>query len=717
MGPRAAPNPAPPLAALRAARQDPRIMGEQIRAAFEALLAAETAAHPVLLVLDDLHWADAPSLRVIEAALRALDRRPWMVLALGRPELADAFPNLWQRCHAQEIRLKPLARRASERLVREVLGDAIAPAEAARLAAHADGNAFYLEELMRAVAEAPRGGPLPETVLAMVHARLAALDPDARRALRAASVFGDVFWPGGVAALLGAPPPGDWVERLVARELVVPRADSRFAGERELAFRHALLREGAYAALTEADRALGHRLAGAWLEAHGERDTLVLAQHFERAGDARRAASYQLAAAAQALRGADHAAAVERAEKALPACEGEARVECLTLLAGAHVARTEWERASARAGEAAGAAKPGSVAWARALAARQSAGFSLGRPQEILESIALLALVDPAPEAASAVAEGLAIGVMLAYLGGRTEAGVAILGRVEALASKRGASGRTLADEDVLLRAWRDFARGFHRAWSEGDPWAAHASARAAEASFLEAGDTRHAQFTAVFVGATATSLGLLDEAQRILGPLVAASDDTLVAVLGAVCLLEVLADRGALAEVRDLAEKRIERALAEGGPLGGLHAAQGRWYLGEAAARSGDLATAERELAASLPGLAAVPAHRHLAAARLALVKVARGDAAGALALAREARDALAAQGGSGPRGTLIRLAHVVALDATGDRDGARRAFAEAQRELSARAARIPDEAVRRAFLERVPEHAELAARARRRA
>src|SRR6185369_9465458 len=105
--------------------------------------------------------------------------------------------------------------------------------------------------------------------------------------------FGEVFWPDGVLALLGgakkAADVGKRISDLVDREVLVRRPESRFPGEEELAFRHALLREGSYAMLTAEDRALGHRLAASFLEQRGEGDPMVLAEHFERGGEPARA--------------------------------------------------------------------------------------------------------------------------------------------------------------------------------------------------------------------------------------------------------------------------------------------------------------------------------------------------------------------------------------------------------------------------------------------
>src|SRR6185369_6062141 len=112
---------------------------------------------------------------------------------------------------------------------------------------------------------------------------------DARRVLRAASLFGQQFWRGGVAKLLGGEARDSsvraWLDELVARELVAKAPSARFPGEDEFQFRHAIVREAAYAMLTDSDRKLGHRLAGEWLQYAGETEAMLLAEHFERGGD------------------------------------------------------------------------------------------------------------------------------------------------------------------------------------------------------------------------------------------------------------------------------------------------------------------------------------------------------------------------------------------------------------------------------------------------
>src|SRR5262249_3136602 len=197
--------------------------------------------------------------------LRDAEARAIFVLGLARPEVHERFPRLWAERGMQELHLSLLSPKASRRLVEAALGERCAGGAMARLIALPAGHALSLEGLIRPAAAGEHA--LPETVVAMVQARLSGLPPEARRVLRAASLYGEVFWSGAVVALLGdlgRKHATDGIARLCEQEVLVRRPDSRFSGEEELAFRHALLREGAYAMLTETDRCLGHRLAGHW---------------------------------------------------------------------------------------------------------------------------------------------------------------------------------------------------------------------------------------------------------------------------------------------------------------------------------------------------------------------------------------------------------------------------------------------------------------------
>jgi predicted ATPase len=266
---------------LRAARQDPRIMDDQITLAMLEFLRAECAERPLLLVLEDLHWGDALTVKLVATALRELGDRPLMVLGLARPEADKLLLKPWAGI-AQPLPLQPLSKKAGERLVHQVLAGDVSEETVARIVEHAAGNALFLEELIRAEAEG-RTGQAPETVLAILQARIGRLDAGARRVLRAASVFGEIAWVAGIHALLGSGGHDidDALQRLTENEILEEPRDSRFPGEREVRFRHVLMRDAAYGLLTADERSAGHRAAARYLEARGEPDALVLAEHFQ----------------------------------------------------------------------------------------------------------------------------------------------------------------------------------------------------------------------------------------------------------------------------------------------------------------------------------------------------------------------------------------------------------------------------------------------------
>jgi hypothetical protein len=253
------------------------------------------AACPLVVVIEDLQWADSTSLRVLDDALRVLHDQPFAVVGLGRPEVNDQFKELWSERRVQSVRLAPLMPRAARDLA-TALG-----APAAQLDAIVDaaaGNPLDIEEL------AHGGFEVPQSLRALAQARIEQLEPRARRVLRAASVFGASFWTGGVVALLGDEARDEVhavLHELAHRDLVVRRPTSRLRDQEELAFRTAALREAAYGMLTDRDRRLGHELAGAWLETAGERDPSVIAGHLERGGEPGGAVVWCLWAAEQAL--------------------------------------------------------------------------------------------------------------------------------------------------------------------------------------------------------------------------------------------------------------------------------------------------------------------------------------------------------------------------------------------------------------------------------
>jgi len=698
-------------AALRAARQDAQLMSEQMRKAWMDFLDAETAAHPVVLVLEDLHWGDFGTVRFIDTALRDRRERPWMVLALARPEVYEVFPKLWaERQNVQEIRLKELGRKAGERLVRQVLGDRVSPETMERIVKQADGNAFYLEELIRAAAEG-KDNALPETVLAMVETRLGRLAVEARRVLRAASVFGEVCWEGGVVVLLGgamgATMVGEWLATLVEQEVLTVRSVSRFPGERELKFRHALLREGAYATLTEEDQRLGHHLAGEWLEQHGEADPMVLAGHFERGGEAARAAIYYHRAAEQALYVVvDVDAAMARVGLGLK-CAPTQELRIALLGVRCEASSFGLERVNATlpdAEELMRSAPPGSIPWAQGKMLYNFGTLLAGRIDDLLASIAQLREVDPAPEAVGKMAFTLLTSVAILDNFGRISEGTALEDRFLAVV-------RPTGDREPLASVWWNIAIAMRASYAHDDPWDGLVHCDAVKAIFDVTGGELIFLNMQLFRGLDLWYLGASALAERTMEGIVTADESLgMVGSLRRFTLSWVRADRGALDEARALATQLKEYGRAHHNTL---DEGRGRWALAGVLHRMGDLEAAERELQAAL-GMAVALEYPGVLGT-LSAVRLAQGRAAEALAAAEDAVARCEAMGACGLfRGASVRLAYAEALHATGAHDAARHVIAEARARLFTIADRIADPAYKQSFLENVPENSKTLALAR---
>jgi tetratricopeptide (TPR) repeat protein len=687
-------------AALRAARQDTLLMSEQMYKAWRDFLRAETSAHPVLLLLEDLHWSDFGTVRFIDTALRELPDQSWMVLALARPELYEVFPRLWAESQVQEIRLQGLGRKASERLVRHVLGAGVGQSTIEGLTRQADGNALYLEELIRAVAEGKdKDAPLPGTVLAMVETRLARIPRDARRVLRIASVFGEVCWEGGVVALLegaAAAKVGELLATLVEQEVLVARRDSRFPGERELAFRHDLLRESAYATLTAADQGLLHRLAGEWLEQGGESDPMVLAGHFERGGQGARAAEFYQRAAEQALHVLDLDAAIIRADLGLR-CAPPLEQRLALLGIRCEVARRLQRVAIDDAEELIHAAPRGSLPWARGMLSYHLRALIERRVEDLGKSLAQLQGVTPAPGAAGSLSLIFLTRVFILDTLGQLSQSTALDEPFRALV-------RAWAEQEPLVSVWWHVALGLRSSHAYDDPW-----------NGLQHGDAIRPVFEAIggqltFVnmqlirGMNQWYLGALASAAQTLEGIPAA--DTVIGMASSLrrfSLSWLYADCGALDHACALASQLAESGRAR---VSRQEEARGRWALAEALRRRGDLAAAEREVGVAL-GMT-VPLEYPGVLATLGGLRLAQGRAAEALAATEEAMACDAAMGGCGMfRGAFVRLTHAEALHATGAHDAAIRAITQARARILAIADKIADPDYKASFLSHVPENA----------
>ena len=690
---------------LRAARQDAILMGDQMRRAWEDFLAAECAAQPVVLVLEDLHWGDLPSVKCIDSALRNLNESPWMVLALARPEVRELFPELWRDRTLQQIRLSDLSRKGSARLVRQILGEDVPEAQVERLVTRAGGNAFYLEELLRAVVEG-KGDALPETVLAMAQARLEALDGAARRVLRAASLFGQVFWEGGVEALLGAAGGEpteirEWLGYLVDREAIGRRNDGKFPGEQEYVFRHALLREAAYAMLTDADRTLGHRLAGSWLEGAGGVEAVVLAEHFERGGEPARAIVWYRRAAEQALEGGDFAAAIALADRAVVCgAEGEALGAMRGLQSEAHCWRGEMVPAEQRGLEAMRSLPRGSPAWCSAAAEVALACLELYR-RDVLT--ALFDELDSLPSGGR-VEEWHAVAFARIacnlFAGGWRPQAETLLARAERIHPPSGAASADQERANPIALGWIHHARSW-RAHYLREPMAAVQHEEAAVRCFELTGDRRNVCHIRVGLAQAYNELGAHGRAEETLRDVLEMAERM---ALDRICLSANHSLTLALSRLGKLTEAHAAAMVSlKGFTLTGnrrMHAGT-RNYLAQILRCTGDLdgAAIEANASADMAAAASPEDHAH-ALATLASVELARGRVAAALEAARKAIELLDKLGAIEEGESSVRLTYAEALDAAGHHEEARAAIGAAREHLLARAKRIGDAEWRRTFL-----------------
>jgi len=692
---------------LRAARADAQLMSDQVRRAFEHFLAIETSAQPVVIVLEDLHWGDLPTVKLLDSALRALPDRPWFIVALARDEVRELFPRLWSDRGLQELRLDELTRKGSEKLIKQVLGDQATEPLVARLFEQSGGNAFYLEELIRAVAEG-KGDTMPETVLAVVQGRLERLEVDARRVLRASAVFGQVFWRGGVTKLLGGEARDstvrEWLDELVERELIARSPVSRFEGEDEYQYRHAIVREAAYGMLTDSDRRLGHRLAGEWLQYTGEREAMVLAEHFERGGELARAAQWFRPAVEQALAAGDFRAAAQRAERGV-ACgaTGETLGALRRNQAEAHKWCGEFLEAERFALEAMELLMRGSAIWFAATSEAAEASGKLGD----LEALArVAAALENAPDLEGELAARVTATATCAFElfnHGKYQLAVQLLDKIESVADE-------VRDPRILARLYQTRSS---RAMFSGDSGAYVVSEQAAALAFEQAGDLRYACKQHGHVGYAYLEIGAYAEAERWLRQ---ALDGGLRMGLQNVVatakhnLGRALQHQGRLDEAYAIEKEALDAFAAQGD--GRLEAAA-RTYLAGILATRGDHAAAEAQLRQALHTVQA--ASRPTLLAELAGTLLAQARPAEALIAAREAFELLESLGGVEEGESTVRLMIAETLYAAGEVDAARAAIRSARERVLSRASKITDPSWRAMFLENLPENARTLALAQR--
>jgi tetratricopeptide (TPR) repeat protein len=690
---------------LRAARENARLMNERISESWAALLRAESEVRPVVLILEDVHWADRPSLQKVDDALGSLFDRPFMVMAVARPEVDTAFPHLWEERSVQRIPLAPLTAAASAELVRDALGPSVTARTIERICDGAAGNAFFLEELIRAESEAPSDTDTrssPRTVVAVVQARLAALEPEARRVLRAASVFGRVFWRGAVDSLMGGDDEIDtdrWLADLTSREVLSRQSETRIAGETQYAFRHVLVREAAYATLTAEDRIRGHRLAGEWLERAGEVDHALLAEHYEAGNVHHKAGPSWRAAADRALSGGDPDAALAYSARAVTCgAAGEELGRLELIQAAAQDWKGEYEAAERLASAALVHLPRGGRMWCRAVGLLARVFLNRGQTDQMRQLGAeLLDLSRAGPPSTELVIAVVVVAYALRMAGVRGEDD-ALLELVEEKAPPEARQDPSVRGYLALCRAVLD----------QSDIAADLVVRREAAACFSEAGDSIRARIELYNSYFDLVELGAYDDARRGLHAIHEwASRRNLMSLvwLSRGLLAETLARVGRAAEaipvMREIADefRRNQSGRKEGATL---------IALGRAHLSLGELDDAERELRRAIEvlennGRPILPP----ALAALARVELARDRTTSALELTRRAISESEALGGLESGEAVMYLTHAEALWQSGAHEEARTAIRFARDRIESLAARIADPVLKDAYREKVEENA----------
>lgn len=684
------------LPALRAARQDPRVMADQMLAAWLDWLEAECAARPVVLVLEDLQWGDVPSVQFVDAALRTLRERPLMILALGRSEIDEKFPSLWHERDPQRIGLPPLTSKACQKLAKHVLG-MLTSEKAAWIVERADGNPFYLEELLRAVAagaDLRKTGAVPDTVLGMVQARFDSLGPDAKRVLRAAAIYGQTFRTDGLRAIIGDADKSltQWLDILSTREVIFPRQAGDIG---EFVFRHALLRDAAYEMLTSSDCVAGHRLAGQFLENAGEREAIVLVEHFDRGAEPARAAHWCRFAAAQALDANDLAATIERVDRGVRlGAEGETLGAMRVTEAQARFWRGEYTRAEHGAREATGL-----TTGALRLQATSELMAALGQ-QAHFHEVEMLLAATRTPSTTGEV-ERARLGCLLRaanYLlpGGRYESVEGLLRELEPRSQELPpAQLARLYDIKAKIAIYR------------GKQATAAAGFQTAIQLLEHVGDVRAATEMLVNVATVVGDLGVLEDAEQYLATALATAERLDLKILTVCVFMNLALVRANLGRLNE-ARADGERARALAGDQGDSRIAGGsELYLSTVSFLAHDYAASEMYARAAMNTLREVPTVYPVAVAALSRALFAQARFAEALECAENAHRLLDSLGAVEDGESLIRLMLAECRAAVGQISSARQTIQRAYERVLERAAAIEKPEWREAFLTRLPDHA----------
>jgi predicted ATPase/class 3 adenylate cyclase len=345
-----------------------------------------SANAPLVLLLDDIHWADNGSLELVEYLAKLEIDLPLFIFCAARPSLDETHPGWGDNFPLCEVvTIKSLDLNASRELASNILQNvARLPSELVEIVAkNAEGNPFYLEELIKVLIEDGviiKGEEnwqivphrltqlrVPATLTGILQARLDRLPATENEVLERAAVIGRTFWDAAVEAMHGSENARTLVggqdvhlalSALRTKELVFAHQPSTFAGAQEFIFKHAILREVTYERVLKAKRKLYHRLAATWLiQQSGERigEYLgLIAQHYELAGDTTQAVDFLDRAAELSMQLSAYREALSASERGLAILatsenkNAALRTRMLFHIGAAHLWLTDYKTARAR---------------------------------------------------------------------------------------------------------------------------------------------------------------------------------------------------------------------------------------------------------------------------------------------------------------------------------------------------------------------------------
>ena len=246
------------------------------------------AAQPLVLMFEDVHWGEEPLLELIEHLAAWVREYPLLILCVARPELLDVRPT-WGggRVRATTLELEPLQPEESAQLLEALTAELDLPLDIETVLAKTEGNPLFVEETIRMLAERDGDGVerIPDTLQALIAARIDRLPMSERTLLQRASAMGRIFMAGALEQL--APEVddvGDALDGLLLRDLIVREPRASISGEQAYKFRHVLIREVAYAGLSKLSRAELHRAFALWLaEKAGDELVEIKAFHLDQA--------------------------------------------------------------------------------------------------------------------------------------------------------------------------------------------------------------------------------------------------------------------------------------------------------------------------------------------------------------------------------------------------------------------------------------------------